>query len=202
NFYYLGASQSVDYDLPGNYNNGEELDYWLFATDSNFNTLWSRNFGGSDPCGDLACEAFRGDILIKNNMLYAFIKNTIPDSLPDFNIECGHESAAGSFPNPDAWLVAFDLTTVEIIEPEITEQPLFEIYPNPADNEITIKNNGDALMYGIVIHDILGNQIYYDSLLLDSTLHLNLFQYPAGFYLLSISSNQKFIASYPLIISH
>lgn len=33
NYYLLGTSTSQDYDLPDNYNSGDELDYWLLKTD-------------------------------------------------------------------------------------------------------------------------------------------------------------------------
>ncbi|MFN3940535.1 MAG: hypothetical protein ACK4IY_08095, partial [Chitinophagales bacterium] len=89
NIYFLGVSKSLTGNLNDNYNNGETLDYWLFATDSNFNPLWSKNFGGSDPCGDLGCSNFSGNLVLKDNMLYAFIKNVVPETLPDYDIECG-----------------------------------------------------------------------------------------------------------------
>ena len=199
NFYFIGAAASPDYDLPGNYNNGNQYDYWLFATDSNFNTLWSRNFGGSDPCGDLACEAFRGDILIKNNMLYAFIKNTIPDTFPDFDIECGHER--NFYFETDAWLVAFDLTTVEIIEPETTQPPLFEIYPNPAGNEITIKNNTEGKQYYIKIQDVAGRKIYNEATYINEEAKINSEYFSPGLYIISIADKAKMLFTTQIIIA-
>ncbi|MBP7400543.1 MAG: T9SS type A sorting domain-containing protein [Chitinophagales bacterium] len=199
NFYFIGASASPDYDLPDNYNNGEELDYWLFATDSNFNTLWSKNFGGSDPCGDLACGSFNGNILLKDNMLYAFIKNTIPDSFPDFDIECGYER--NFYFETDAWLIAFDLTTVEITEPEITEQNLFEIYPNPASDEITIKSNAKENQFYIVIQDLIGRKMYDSSLYIFAEVKINVADFSAGMYIISISDKSAILFNTQFIIS-
>lgn len=31
NYYFMGHSSSDDYDLPANYNNGSDKDYWLFT---------------------------------------------------------------------------------------------------------------------------------------------------------------------------
>ncbi|MFZ1611770.1 MAG: T9SS type A sorting domain-containing protein, partial [Chitinophagales bacterium] len=199
NFYFIGAAASPDYDLPGNYSDGDEENYWLFATDSNLNTLWSKNFGGSDNCGDLACGSFNGDILLKDNMLYAFIKNTIPDSFPDFDIECGYER--NFYFETDAWLIAFDLTTVEITEPEITEQNLFEIYPNPASDEITIISNAKESQFYIVIQDLSGRKMYDSSLYIFEEVKINVADLSAGMYIISISDKSAILFNTQFIIS-
>ncbi|MCB9020349.1 MAG: hypothetical protein H6546_08470 [Chitinophagales bacterium] len=114
NFYFLGVSESEDHDVLVNYYPDEEENYWILATDSSFNTLWSKSFGGgnSSSCGDLGCGAFTGTLIAKDGMLYAFTESVSPASLPDFDIECGHYNEF--FNTSDAWLVAFDLSTVDI----------------------------------------------------------------------------------------
>ncbi|MBK8683032.1 MAG: T9SS type A sorting domain-containing protein [Bacteroidetes bacterium] len=170
--------------MPDNYNNGEELDYWLFATDSNFNTLWSKNFGGSDPCGDLACGSFNGNILLKDNMLYAFIKNTIPDSFPDFDIECGYER--NFYFETDAWLVAFDLNTVSI-ESSLHVYEDITIYPNPATNELYIDLTAiteTQIPVRIIIYNLIGNKILEQELFAGEIQTIALNNFSAGIYLL------------------
>ncbi len=197
NFYYLGASQSVDYDLPGNYNNGEELDYWLFATDSNFNTLWSRNFGGSYPQGDLGFGSFSGNIVLQDNMIYAFVKNTIPDSFPDFDIECGMEGSFDYY--TDAWLVAFDLSTVNIDTPIVENN--FSIYPNPAENTIYVLNNTpDSNAYTFGIYNTLGQKVLETALINNEENIINIQSLPSGLYVAAIINGGIIIQSEKIIL--
>ena len=137
NFYFLGVSESEDHDVLVNYYPDEEENYWILATDSLFNTLWSKSFGGgnSSSCGDLGCGAFTGTLIAKDGMLYAFTESVSPASLPDFDIECGHYNEF--FNTSDAWLVALDLTTVGI-ENEPQHTPI-QLYPNPVTNTLTIQ---------------------------------------------------------------
>lgn len=191
NFYFLGASTSTDYDLPGNYNNGGTSDYWLMATDSNFNLLWSRNFGGSDHCGDHGCSGFVGTLLYNNNMLYAFVKSTT-DIIPDYDIECGHPSATLNFGFTDAWLVAFDITTVSVPDIAIPYQKIFTLYPNPAADKLEITSNG--LSYPnieIRIFDIQSRTIYQQSFLYSELISINTNKFPNGLYVVHIYSDQK-----------
>ncbi|MFN0275279.1 MAG: T9SS type A sorting domain-containing protein [Chitinophagales bacterium] len=188
NYYFLGFSNSTDYDLPGNYNDGEAFDYWLLATDSNFVTLWSRNFGGSDPCGDLGCSGFVGDIIYKDNIIYVFTKNVVPEILPDFDIECGHASVYGSFGYTDAWLVAFDLSTA--IQQNPIESQTFSIYPNPAYDEIIIEPSiKENKQIQIIITDINGKQIYSADHFQNEQMKINTEKFQAGVYLITIKSD-------------
>lgn len=185
NYYFLGFSNSTDYDLPGNYNNGDASDYWLMATDSNFNLLWSRNFGGSDECGDLGCSQFDGNIVYKNNMLYAFIKNVVPAVLPDYDIECGHPSVLGGFGITDAWIVAFDLSTAIPQTPDASKT--FLIYPNPADKQIIIEPSIlENKEIKIIITDINGKEIYSENHFQNENIKINTQKFSSGMYVIAI----------------
>ncbi|MBK6729825.1 MAG: T9SS type A sorting domain-containing protein [Bacteroidetes bacterium] len=197
NFIFLGYSESIDYDLPGNYNGGETVDYWLFATDSNFNPLWSKNFGGSDPCGDLGCSNFSGNLVLKDNMLYAFIKNTIPDSFPDYDIECGMEGTNDYY--TDAWLVAFDLSTVNIDMPIVDNN--FFIYPNPAENSIFISGNTpDSNSYTFLMYNTLGQKVYEVAFINNEENKINIQSLPSGLYVAAIISDGIIIQSEKIIL--
>jgi len=182
NYYFLGYSLSNDFDLPGNYNNQAASDYWLLKTDSNFNLLWSKNFGGSDPCGDLACSGFKGEIIVKGNLLYGFIKNVVPEILPDFDIACGLLGTG----NTDAWIVVFDLTTE--INNMVKPKSEYLIYPNPANNEITIQNNTNGLNYSISILDVFGHNIYFEDNVTSPSHIIYLSNYLEGIYFISIEN--------------
>lgn len=178
-FIFLGYSESIDYDLPGNYNGGETLDYWLFATDSNFNPLWSKNFGGSDPCGDLGCSNFSGNLILKDNMLYAFIKNVVPEKLPDYDIQCGTLGEG----NTDAWLVAFDLTTA--IQQENIPQQIFAITPNPANNTIFISSTVSINAHlQITLTSLNGILVFNEEVYFTDTLQLNIPDLADGMYII------------------
>ncbi|MBP9549886.1 MAG: T9SS type A sorting domain-containing protein [Chitinophagales bacterium] len=201
NFYFLGFSTSNDGDLPGNYNNGEAADYWLMATDSNFNLLWSRNFGGSDNCGDLGCSSFSGNLIYNNNMLYAFVKNTT-DVIPDHDIECGHPSGALNSGVTDAWLVAFDLTTVNI-EDTTPDSEMFQIYPNPSQNTLYIVSEFQPinnLSIGIITME--GQVIFQYTSYYSSLISLDIQNIISGLYLINIyNENNILLHSSKLIIN-
>jgi len=191
NYYFLGFSKSKNYDLPGNYNDGESFDYWVLATDSNFQTLWSRNFGGADDCGDLACSQFDGALVYKDNMLYAFVKSTVPDVLPDMDIQCGHLNP-GEDTDTDAWLVAFDLSTAI---PEVDEPvDAFQVYPNPATGSLIIKSKVPTMHnVRITLLDITGKQAYAVTHIAGGEWNIDISSFAAGLYALCITQNDILI---------
>ena len=183
NFYFLGASKSFDYDLPANYNTGNAFDYWLVKTDADFNLIWSQNFGGSDECGDLGCSSFLGNILINNNILYAFIKNVVPNSLPDYDMDCGTLGVG----NTDAWIVAFDLSTVI----SNLDYSSFSVYPNPCNDFLHI--NSDQTRSNCVtinLYSIAGNKVYEKKLEINETV-INVSQIAPALYILEIKQENK-----------
>jgi hypothetical protein len=155
NYYLLGYSYSDDFDLPDNYDNRAESDYWIMKTDENFNKIWSRNFGGIGDCGELGCSGFEGNLILKGNMLYAFLKNTVPDVLPSYDIQCGHISTFDEY-DGDAWIVAFDLSTG--IQ-NYFDKNAISIYPNPIFEEFTIEINIPG-QYAISIFDMMAKGFY------------------------------------------
>ncbi|MBP8755341.1 MAG: T9SS type A sorting domain-containing protein, partial [Chitinophagales bacterium] len=112
---------------------------------------------------------------------------------------CGYER--NFYFETDAWLIAFDLTTVEITEPEITEQNLFEIYPNPASDEITIKSNAKENQFYIVIQDLIGRKMYDSSLYIFAEVKINVADFSAGMYIISISDKSAILFNTQFIIS-
>lgn len=118
NYYLLGYSYSPDGDLPGNYNDGAYNDYWLMATDHNFNLLWSRNFGGKFNNNKSDVSTLLGNLIVDENYITCFISCVVPDSFPDMDIECGFPSLSSGY--TDSWIVRFDLNTVSVQEPSIT----------------------------------------------------------------------------------
>jgi len=131
----LGASMSLNFDLPGNYNSGERFDFWLSKVDKELNLVWSKNFGGSYSNGDLGGGRFFGNMVLSNNKRYCFLQVVVPDILPDYDISCGVSEGIAFF---DAWIVAFDLPT-SIVNLPITND--IQVFPNPNAGSFTIESS-------------------------------------------------------------
>ncbi|MBC8045757.1 MAG: T9SS type A sorting domain-containing protein [Fimbriimonadaceae bacterium] len=192
NYYFLGISKSYDFDLPDNYDDGEDFDYWLMSTDSNFNLLWSRNFGGGDDCGDLGCSGFWGNIVYKNNILYAFIKNVVPETFPDSDINCGHPSGAVGFGFTDAWIVAFDLTTA--LNNTNPPNNYFSIYPVPANDILNVDVRFcTPENINVSVSNLGGQVVYAESMnnTFNYTEAVNVSSLPAGMYIVQLRSNEQ-----------
>ncbi|MBK7109189.1 MAG: T9SS type A sorting domain-containing protein [Bacteroidetes bacterium] len=200
NFYLFGVSNSNDYDLPENYNAGEEDDYWLFAIDSNFNLLWSKNFGGSNPNGEYTYKVTPspGIILYANNFLYFFGQCQVPDVLPDYDIACGHINPDLD-DDTDAWLVAFDLSTVRIDTPIIKNN--FSVYPNPAENTIYVLSNMlDFNAFTFAIYNTLGQILLETSLINNEKNIINIQTLPSGLYVAAFLKDGVIIQSEKIIL--
>lgn len=191
--YLIGRSKSFDFDLPGNYNAGAADDYWLFAIDTNFQLLWSRNFGGSHSSGEWTYKITNspGKLVLMDNFIYFFGQCQVPEVLPDYDISCGHINPDLD-DDTDAWLVAFDLSTVKEIEsPENNAD--FLIYPNPAENNLfTIEaTQPDTQVYEIIIYDTTGRKVFYESTGINNKTILDLNFLGSGIYVISIYGNDQ-----------
>jgi len=193
NFYFLGASKSSDYDVIENHYGGEELNYWILATDSSFNPLWSKSFGGgNNNCGDLCGGVFTGTLLVKDSILYAFTESVSPEILPDYDIECGHYNA--STPKSDAWLVAFDLTTV-IPEQEVAQTP-FTIYPNPTSDVLFVHCTSDNSAIFYTIRSLSASIVQFGSCHESEGISVDLL--PSGLYFITLETDdhQFFVSTF------
>ena len=86
---------------------------------------------------------------------------------------------------------------------EIKEQDYFKIYPNPADNIITIElveYGRDCFNCSIVITDLLGKIISENTL--EQTTQIGLHDLPNGIFLISIKENDRILETERLIIEH
>lgn len=201
NYFFIGTSNSMDGDLPNNYNGGSNEDYWLLKTDSNLNKLWSINFGGEFEGGDLAGGAFLGNIFYKDNHIYLFTTCMVPDIIPDHDIQCGHLSNITGFNFSDAWILDFELPFNDI---ESVKNGLFQLFPNPAENFVNIKFSSlisSFQNYHIYIYDIVGNLISVDEPN-SQTFTLDTSKYVNGIYIIKILQNNDFIGHKKFIVQH
>lgn len=158
--------------------------------------IWSKNFGGSDDCGDLGCGEFFGDLIYKDFILYTFIKSVIPQSLPDFDIECG-ELGSG---NTDAWLVKFDLNTE--IENPISNNNQYVLYPNPAHSTLFVNSlNNINSSIEILITDLLGRNYFENQFSFEEKkLSIDIGYLIPGIYIVSITDSKNQYYNYKLIV--
>jgi len=90
------------------------------------------------------------------------------------------------------------ISTTGIINPTIWSE--VNIYPNPADNEITIMKNQDSERYNCRITDLNG-KILLERRDLKGSVSLNVSQFYQGMYVLTISTNNN-IFHQKLIVNH
>ena len=199
NYYFIGISSSMDYDLPDNYNSGEVDDYWILKTDSGFNKIWSRNFGGSYESGELSGVGWDGDFVLFNNQIICFLPSVPQGELPDFDIQCGFiPDPPPPFMKRDAWMVAFDLPT-NINEPQITQQE-FTIFPNPNNGNFQIQFNLNSIETLFYVYNLNGECVYSTQLHGKNTYDIDLFQLPNGIYYVSMIGNDLVYKTQLLII--
>jgi hypothetical protein len=85
----------------------------------------------------------------------------------------------------------------------VKEQDYFKVYPNPANNLITIElveYGKDCFNCSIVITDLLGKIISENSL--EQTTPIGLNDLPNGIYFISIKENDRILETERLIIEH
>jgi len=186
NYFFVGISSSTDYDLPGNYNGGNNDDYWLMATDSNFNLLWSRNFGGGHISGDDMGSDEKSFLLLKSNVIYVFTGAVTPETLPDYDIQCGHLDIEPDLTfDRDAWLVAFSLpNAINTTIPDIVD---ISIYPNPASGQCQVSITSSLVPARIQIKDVMHRLVYDDEFYQDMAIDLSGFV--EGVYAVCIYNN-------------
>ncbi|MBK6732365.1 MAG: T9SS type A sorting domain-containing protein [Bacteroidetes bacterium] len=130
-------------------------------------------------------------------MLLAFIKNTIPDSFPDYDIECGMEGTNDYY--TDAWLIAFDLTTA--IQQENIPQQIFAITPNPANNTIFISSTVSINAHlQITLTSLNGILVFKEEVYFTDTLQLNIPDLTDGMYIIQCLNTSVQNAQLLLII--
>lgn len=78
----------------------------------------------------------------------------------------------------------------------VTEDILFNIYPNPNNGEFTLYINNEGI-YSLEIHDALGKLVFSEKNI-SGNYHVNP-SLPSGIYLLSIRENNKLVSSQKMI---
>lgn len=142
NHIFFGATTTTDGSRDIQDYKGGISDYWLLKTDSNFNTIWSRTVGSNGVDTWRTFNYPFNKMFLRGSELVLIFEILPPPVIPNGNITCGLYVLVdndSTRPRSDAWIIAFDLTTgMESSKKEITS---YQIFPNPSNGIITVKNN-------------------------------------------------------------
>lgn len=203
NHIFFGATASSDNSGDIKNYKGGTSDYWILKTDTNFNIIWSRTVGSNGMDSYLYYNFPYNKMLINGNELVLAFNIYPPKITPNNDVTCGlyttHQGDT-SVQYPDAWLVAFDLTTGIEIEP-ILKSSTFKLFPNPTSNVITVQNSKPtAKKYKIFITDQLGKivkEIQYED---TKEFSLSIEDLDNGIYFISVQKNRKQLFSQKIVI--
>jgi hypothetical protein len=106
----------------------------------------------------------------------------------------------GVFINQDSIMVMYDLTGVGIDDTESLTNAVFNLFPNPASEKVTIHFSYSGKLVTLSIKNILGKSIKTIPLAnADSTFDIPIDDWKSGLYFLSIETDGKSIVSKKLI---
>ena len=160
-----GYSESEDGDLAGLHIG--EYDFWIIKLSSNGTVIWQKCLGG--PLADFAYEIQQtadGGFVVCGS--FNFADNSIPG---------GHGG--------DDFVVVKLSTPTGLNDLELKVD--FHIYPNPANNQITIKTDEKLIGSKYTILNIMGQTVLSGKINSDNTL-LEVGDLPGGTYLVQIQS--------------
>jgi hypothetical protein len=150
-------------------------DYWIVKTDAGGVKQWDARFGGNsdDYLWSLQQTADGGYIL------GGYSSSGISGDKT--------QASQGSLGYPDYWIVKTDAdgTTGTMVDPE---NFFTEIYPNPVQNQLTIKLATPASEVTIRVYDLQGKMIDLPTTIQNMQAQINTNALPDGFYTLQITN--------------
>ncbi len=171
------VTQSNDGDVSGNHSATiYDTDVWLTKLDSNGYMLWQKCFGGSQT-------EYEADFIIdsSNAIIFAGMAGS-----NDFDVS-GHHGGG------DYWIVKLVPDTITGIPNVQSSTNNLQLFPNPAQNQITITlpptfTQGPAVL---TVFDMLGKQVLKQSISNQTSHILNLKSFPAGVYYMQVGSGMR-----------
>ena len=114
------------------------------------------------------------------------------------HLSCFYNKDAGVYPNNPQWYMNCSLGTHDVSTNTLS------LYPNPADNLITLVSVGAFRLGDVVsISDAAGKTMFqYDLSLISKELKINIKQWPAGIYFVALSSPGKEVLFAKLVVIH
>jgi hypothetical protein len=185
-YFVIGNSNSDSLEVTNHHDTSNyNVDVWAVKIDSTGTLLWENSFGGSlNDNASCVIKTLDGGFVIAGNT-NSIDGDVIPDSA-----------------KIDFWI--FKLGSNVGINKIVNRNPSILVYPNPFNNECTIKISGvKSLSITLSIYNLLGDEEYsaIKSGNNISEFILNRNQLPSGFYFYKLTDESKtVVASGKLII--
>ncbi len=145
------------------------MDFWLVKLTATFDTLYTARLGGT--ANDVAMA------ICKNASALYLVGRT----------DSNDGAVTGNNGNRDVWTVKYKYTETPNSIAEI-EKPQLIIYPNPAQNYITINGN-NSLLQSISIISLTGQQVFVGNYANDKNVMINT-NFAPGIYTIAIHTNK------------
>lgn len=166
-FIVSGRSSSSDIDVTGHH---FSYDYWIVKLSTTGNISWQKSLGGDGA--DIAYS----------------IQQTIDGG---YIVAGASESTNGDIIGNqgfnDVWVIKLS-ATVGIDEK--AKQNLFNVFPNPATNQINVKTNVKLIGAAYSVYDNMGKKVLSGTLNTENTV-IELGNLSSGMYLFSIGENMQ-----------
>lgn len=176
-FYFTGYSYSSDFDTQGDH--GEEEDAFIVKTDMQFNKIWSKTLGasGGDRCSIIS-SLDTNILLIGGSSVYGENDGDI--------IGAHYDASIGA--NGDGWLIIMEdrisMDSSDSLNPNIN------IYPNPAQDLITIEITDNVISdYYLEVISLTGQIVIKTDISDNAISEVDVYNLPAGIYIFKISNN-------------
>lgn len=172
-----GYTYSNDGDITNNHGN---YDYWLANLNSSGQVQWQKCYGGSDwDKGKTMSTTSDGGFIMAGESLSTDGDVTINNGLYDI------------------WVIKLNSGNLSV--PEFYDTK-FVIYPNPAENSVTIDLDSFTYNTQININDVLGNKVYSKKIEAFKT-DINISHLKKGVYFITvINKNNKKTITQKLIV--
>ncbi len=162
-----GGSESVDEDVTGNHGSG---DYWVVKLTSAGIIDWQKCLGGtaSDAASSIQ-QTIDGGYIVAGQSY------------------SNDGDVTGNHGNEDFWVVKL---SPHIGVAEITKLSEFSVYPNPTNNQVTVKANSKLVGKAYIIYDNMGKMVLSGQINAENTV-IELGNLPDGIYLFNVGENNK-----------
>ncbi|MEO5673181.1 MAG: T9SS type A sorting domain-containing protein, partial [Chitinophagales bacterium] len=151
-----------------------DADYWIVKTDAGGVKQWDARFGGSDNDALFSLQQTANGEYILGGSSYSGISGDKT------------QASQGYF---DYWIVKTDadVATGTMLA---NEDFFSEIYPNPVQNQLTIKLPTVGREVTLQVYDLQGKMIDLPITIQNTQAQINTTALPEGFYTLQITNNK------------
>jgi Secretion system C-terminal sorting domain len=192
----VAVTASNDGDITGNHSTLGRTDYWIAELGDSGQINWSKTLGGTGI--ESIMDIHAGIDPTISSEFYSPRTGLLLDSQGDIVLAGGTASNDGDVSslhgNVDYWLVKLSQTVSGLREP-VSILPVLHLYPNPAQNQLTIACQG-AKDDIFAIYDMQGRVVRGGIRLGSGIANIDIADFDAGFYCIRASNNPSLIRSF------